>query len=256
MSRFISLMVDGDGAFFYTLIAPHLDAVSLLCTTLAFDSLRVNHARIVQVLERIVLQRLENACLAFGRDSIVTHMLPPGMYYQTAESVYRVDYFLREAVNAVNEELYAIGVRFPAEVQNAFRVFRVVNNMLTRDDHGWTYGVQPGVEHAPAADQPTTTVYLPHVPGRYACSLQAQGLALNPPVIVGPNWEVSHLLRITGLTVTMSGDTGRTFAMRRTGVYENVFMRGFGPLPRPAGAGNREEVAWLSTGAPAGIADP
>ena len=254
MSRFVSLVFSNDGDFFYTLIAPHLDTGSLLCVIFALPLLRVNHTRIVAVLEDALLQRLGDALVEFGRNTVRPPQFMLGVY-APAVTVYMLEQHLQNAVDALNGVLNAVGESFSAEVRNAFRVYRVVNPMRTQDDCGWTYGQQPGIMHFPVTDQPAATAYLPYNPHHMHTTMQAEGLMLNPPVFVGDNWELSHLLSVTGIIVTIAGD-GVSLSIQRPGFTTNTFMRGFGPIPRAAGVGNREEVAWLSNHAPDGVADP
>ena len=229
MSCFVQLM--GDWEFFYTFLAPHLPPGSLFCVVFALESLQRDQTRIVAALERVILQKLRESLVAFSESTVSLHV-PVGVFDSSIalRNIQDLETHIYVSFFSIKFGIMQTGVRFTGTLWENFRLEFTVCHMRTRDDGGYDFG---GV-----------------VPIHGMGFLNAPGLWGPPELGV-----VTHLMRTTVVTYTIDAEGMLRVVIRAVapqahpgyGRYQHGirYNSGYGPLPSPAAAGNRQEVAWI-----------
>jgi hypothetical protein len=207
----------GDGMFFDEFIGRHLNARGLAMAVPA--SIWRNPERFLSGRMRLLILKLRDSTVAFGRGTVSNNT--PGIS-NTQISLAHIGDLERRASNMPREAGF--------EAWEGFRMQLVVRHMRTRDDAGLNLG-----EHL--------DVYPP--------------MHMNRPGLWGPAelGPVTHLMRHMHVTITVEHGVvvTRWCSVEPVVFLENMripearFAPCFGALPRPAGVGPREEVAWLAT---------
>ncbi len=118
---------------------------------------------------------------------------------------------INASVGALTQQILAAGVRFDRVFVETFRVHRVFTQMRTRDRN-------TGVRYVDLK---------------------------RPFVTKDEKKPITHCLRTSEVTVTMTDSDGTLAVVVSNAAEHNYFASCTGPLPREDGPGDQTEVAWF-----------